>query len=190
MRISLAATSVALLVAPSLTYADPVRACEQVSRLITAAIRPLLAQQAPPSADTLAAQVGSCLHSHNICSVVYNSRPEGKALLAADTTADLPPRDLSQRGTPSVLFLLRSIPRVRNDANQYCLISAQMSDSTSPERWNVYGWVLAPNAREALPLQTQVLSDNTKSDPHSLRGLAAALWFFAQRMSGQPPQQE
>lgn len=190
MRIPLAAMSIALLALPRLTCADTLKACEQVSTLVNAAVRSLL-QNEPSTADSqLGAQLAGCLRSHNICSVVYKGRRSGEALLAADVTADLPQQDLSPGGTSSVLFLVRSIPRVRNDTNQYCLVSAQINDATAPQQWNVYGWVLAPNAREALPLQKQVLNDDTKSDPHSLRGLAAALWFFAQRMSGQPLQQE
>jgi len=189
LRTSPAAASVVLLALPALACAEPPRACEQVSALVDAAIRPLLAKQTQPSPDTesLAAQVGNCLRSHNMCTVAYNTRHEGPTLLAADVTADLPQQDLSQQGRSSVLFLLRSIPRVRNDTNQYCLVSAQLGTAASPEAWNVYGWVIAPKASEALPLQMQVLNDNTKSDPRSLRGLAAALWFFAERMSGQPP---
>lgn len=190
MRIPPAAVSVALLALPSLTCAESLKACEQVSTLVNAALRSLL-QNERPSADTqLGAQLASCLRSHNICSVVYKGGRTGEMLRTADVTADLPQQDLSQQGMPSVLFLVRSIPRVRNDANEYCLVSAQIGNATAPQQWNVYGWVLAPNATEALPLQKQVLTDEAKSVPHSLRGLAAALWFFAQRMSGQPRQQE
>jgi hypothetical protein len=94
---------------------------------------------------------------------------------------------MSEQGTSSVIFLVRSIPRVRNDSNKYCLVSEQFSGATSVQQWDVYGWVIAPNASEVLPLQRQVLDYKAVSDPRSLRGLAAALWFFAERMSGQPP---
>jgi hypothetical protein len=83
--------------------------------------------------------------------------------------------------------MARSIPRVRNDSNQYCLVSEKFTATTSEQQWDVYGWVIAPNASETLPLQRQVLDYKALSDPRSLRGLAAALWFFAERMSGQPP---
>ena len=123
----------------------------------------------------------------NICSVVYIARSGKDALISGDVTADLPAQDVSEPGKPgksSVRVLVRSIPRVHNDANQYCLLS---SEATSLQQWDVYGWVIAPNAGETLPLQRQVLDYKEESDPRSLRGLAAALWFFAERMSGQPP---
>jgi hypothetical protein len=58
------------------------------------------------------------------------------------------------------------------------------------QQLDVYGWVIAPNASEALPLRKQVLDDKAISDPKSLRSLAAALWFFAERMSGRPSEGE
>jgi hypothetical protein len=91
------------------------------------------------------------------------------------------------QGKSSVIFLVRSIPRVRNDSNQYCLVSEKFGGATSAQQWDVYGWVIAPNASEVLPLEKQVLDYKAVSDPGSLRALAAALWFFAERMSGQPP---
>ena len=189
MRILLAATSVVLLALSGPAAAGPLRSCEQVSALVEAAIQPLLAGQTGPQFDAsqLGKQVLACLRSHNICGVVDNSRGAKEALIAGDVTTDMPQRDLSVQGRPTVVLLLRSIPRVRNDANQYCLVSAQLAGAAPAPRWNVYGWVIAPNAREALPLQKQVLNDKGSSDPKSLRGLAAALWFFAERMSGQPP---
>lgn len=192
MRIPLAATGLALLASPGLSCAAPVRACEQVSALIDAVSRPLLANQTEPRTEEtrLAAQVHNCARAHNICAVVYDGRRGGQVLVAADVTVDLPQQDLSRQGRPSVSLLLRSIPRVRNDSNQYCLLSTPLSAGASAQQWNVSGWVIAPNAGEALPLQNQVLNDNAKSDPRSLRGLAAALWFFATRMSGQLPPQE
>jgi hypothetical protein len=58
------------------------------------------------------------------------------------------------------------------------------------QQLDVSGWVIAPNASEALPLRKQVLDDKAISDPKSLRSLAAALWFFAERMSGRPSEGE
>jgi hypothetical protein len=95
----------------------------------------------------------------------------------------LPQFESAKSGSP-VVFLVRSIPHIRNDANQYCLVSEKLEGAASEQQWNVYGWVIAPNAGETLPLQRQMLEDNSASDPRSLRGLAAALWFFAERMSG------
>jgi len=192
MRIHLTVTGVALLASPGLPSAGPLRACEQVAAMVDAASRPLLANQAQPQTDTtqLLAQLHSCVHAHNICAVVYDNSKGSSTLVAADITADLPQQDLSRPGKPSALLLLRSIPRVRNDSNQYCLLSAPRSESSSTQEWNVSGWVVASNASEALPLQKQVLNDNARPEPHSLRGLAAALWFFAARMSGQSPPQE
>jgi hypothetical protein len=192
MRSLLPATGFALLASPGLSSAGPLRACEQVSALVEAASRPLFANQTEPQTDSaqLVAQVHTCVHAHNICAVVYDNRKRGSTLVTADVTADLPQQDLSRQGQPSVLLLLRSIPRVRNDSNQYCLLSVSLSEPASTQEWNVSGWVVAPNGNEALPLQKQVLHDNARSDPRSLRGLAAALWFFAARMSGQSAPQE
>jgi hypothetical protein len=89
-----------------------------------------------------------------------------------------------------MIFLARSIPRVRNDSNQYCLVSEKQSGASALQQWEVYGWVIAPNARRALPLERQTLDSKAMPDPRSLRGVASALWFFAARMSGQPASQE
>jgi hypothetical protein len=105
-----------------------------------------------------------------------------------DVTADLPAQYLPGQGELSAILLVRSIPRVRNDSNQYCLVSEKFARATSVQQWDVYGWVIAPGGGEPLPLQRQVLDYKAESDPGSLRGLAAALWVFAERMSGQPPQ--
>ena len=188
MRIAPAVTTIALLALHQSVSAGSSRACAQVSAQVETAVRPLLASCAAPKPDVapLHRLFGSCLNSHNICSVVFNTRHGEQALVAADVTADLPARDLSEHGKSSVIFLVRSIPRVRNDSNQYCLVSEKFSATTSAEQWNVYGWVVAPNADQPLPLERQLLEDQTASDPRSLRGLAAALWFFAERMSGHP----
>jgi hypothetical protein len=184
MRISLAVTSIAIIALHGTVTAGPLRACNQVSALVEGAVRPLLANLAEPQPDAiqLVAQLHACLSSRNICSVVYNARYGKETLVAGDVTADLPPPYMSEQDKSSVKFLVRSIPRVRNDSNQYCLISEELSTANSAQQRNVYGWVIAPNTNEVLPLQRQVLSD-----PRSLRGLAAALWSFAERMSGQPP---
>jgi len=189
MRIPLAVTNIALIVLHEPVNAAPLRACEQVSALVDEAVRPLLATPAAlqPDATQLLAQFGACLSSRNICSVVYNVRDGKKALLAGDVTADLPAQNLSEPGKSSVTVLVRSIPRARNDSNQYCLVSARHSGATSVQQWDVYGWVIAPHASEALPLQKEVVDDKAVTDSRSLRALAAALWFFAERMSGRPP---
>ena len=189
MRIPPAITSVALIALHGTVNAEPPRACAQVSALLNGAVEPLLANlpEPQPDATQVRAQFNLCLGAHNICSVVYNTRYEKKALVAADVTADLPAQDEPGQGTGSVIFLVRSIPRVRNDSNQYCLVSEKFGEATSERQWDVYGWVIAPNAHQALPLQRQVLDYKAVSDPRSLRGLAAALWLFAERMSGQSP---
>jgi len=180
MRIELATTSIALFALQGTVNAGPLRACAQVAPRVDVAVRPLLAKPAETRSD--AEQLRACLSSRNICSVVHNARDGREALVAADTTTDLPAQNLSWQGKSLVTFLVRSIPRVRNDSNQYCLISEQLSGAASAKQWYVYGWVIPPNATETLPLQKQIL----ESDPRSLRGLAAALWYFAERMSGQP----
>ena len=188
MRIPPAVTSIALIALHGPVNAEPLRACAQVSALVDGAVRPLLAKLAepPPDATQLLAQFRACLSSRNICVVVYNSRYGKEALVAGDVTADLPQQYLSEESKSSVILLLRSIPRARNDSNQYCLVSEKLAGATSVRQWDVYGWVIAPNASQALPLQREVLDDKAVSHPESLRGLAAALWLFAERMSGQP----
>jgi hypothetical protein len=189
MRIALAVTAIALSALDHSVFAGSLRACAQVSAQVDAAVRPLLANVAAPQPDIarLHGLLDSCLNARNICSVLYNTRYGKEALVAADVTADLPEQDLSEHGKSSVIFLVRSIPRVRNDSNQYCLVSEKFSGTSSVEQWDVYGWVVASGADQPLPLEKQLLEDQTASDPRSLRGLAAALWFFAQRMSGHPP---
>jgi hypothetical protein len=187
MRLPFAITSVALIAVHGTINAAPLRGCAQVSALVDGAVHPLLANLAEqrPDGTQLQAQLRTCLSSRNICGVVYNTHNKKEALLAADVTADLPEQDNS-----SVILLVRSIPRVRSDSNQYCLISEKSSGVTSGAQWDVYGWVIAPSASEALPLPREVLDDKAESDPRSLRGLAAALWFFAERMSGHRPAHE
>jgi len=188
MHVTLPAASIALIALHGTVNAAPARACAQVSALVEGAVRPLFAPLPEPTPDgaQLPAQFRSCLSSKNICSVVSSAAHGGQALVAGDVTADLPAQYVSEQGKSPVIFLVRSIPRVRNDSNQYCLVSEKLSATTSVQQWDVYGWVIAPNNSELLPLQRQVLDDKAESDPRSLRGLAAALWFFAGRMSGQP----
>jgi len=188
MRIPLVTTSFAFIALHATANAGPLQACAQVSALVDGAVRPLLANlaESQPDVTQLHAQFRACLSSRNICGVVYNAGNKKEALVAGNVTTDLPAQYLSEQNKPSVTFLVRSIPRVRNDSNQYCLVSEEVRGATSVQQWDIYGWVIAPNAHEALPLQRQVLDSKSVSDPRSLRSLAAALWFFAQRMSGQP----
>jgi hypothetical protein len=189
MRVPLAITSIALIASHGTVDAGPLRACAQVSAPVDGAVRPLLADLAEPDPDAtqLRAQFHACLGSRNICAVVYDTRYGKEALVAGDVTADLPALYMTEQGKSSVILLVRSVPRVRSDSNQYCLVSEKFSGAASAQQWDVYGWVIAPNASGALPLPRQILIPNAASDPRSLRGLAAALWFFAERMSGQPP---
>src|SRR4029077_918587 len=133
MRIPLAVTSLALIALHGPVSAGPLRACEEVSDLVDGALRPLLANLAEPQPDAtqFLAQFRACLSSRNICSVVYNTRYGKEALVAGDVTADLPAQYLSEQGKPSVILLVRSISRVRNDSNQYCLVSEKFSGATS-----------------------------------------------------------
>jgi len=188
MRIPLATTSMALMALDGTGNAGPVRACAQVSGLVDGQVSLQLENLPEVQADAtqLRTQLRTCLSSRNICSVVYDIRNGKGVLVAADVTPDLPAQNLSEQGKSSAIVLVRSIPRVRTDSNQYCLISEKSSEASSVQRWDVSGWVIALNASEPLPLQRQVLDDKEASDPTSLRGLAAALWFFAERMSGRP----
>src|SRR5215472_12808404 len=122
MRIPLAITSVALIGLQGTVNAGPPQACAQVSALVDGAVSPLLANlpESQPDATQLHSQFRACLSSRNICSVVYNARYGKEALVAGDVTADLPEQSTSEQGKSSIMFLVRSIPRVRNDANQYC----------------------------------------------------------------------
>jgi len=183
-----AVTTIVLVALPVTVNAGPLRACAQESALVDEAVRPLLEHRAAPEPDTprLRAQLRACLNSRNICSVVYDGRDGREALVAGDVTSDLSEAYPSGQGKSFIVFLVRSIPRVRTDSNQYCLVSEKLGGATSLVQWYVYGWVIASNASESLPLQRQVLESKPASDP-TLRGLAAALWFFAERMSGQPP---
>ena len=186
MRISLAVATIALALHGTVN-AGPLRGCAQVSALVDGAARHLLAISEPQTdAAQLRSRFDSCLRSRNICGVVHNANGKD-ALAAGDISADLPVLSMSEQGNSSIIFLVRSIPRVRNDSNQYCLVSEKLNGVASPEQWDVYGWVIAPNSNEPLPLQREVLDYKSVSHPGSLRGLAAALWFFAERMSGQQP---
>jgi len=190
MRIPVALTSIALIALHGSVNAGPVKACAQLSAQVDKAVRPLLTDLADsqPDGTQLRTQFRACLNARNICGVVYNTRNKKEALVAGDVTADLPAQNLSEQEKSAVTFLVRSIPSVRNDSNQYCLISEKVRGVTSAQQWDIYGWVIAPKtvAGEALPLQRQALEYKSLSDPRSLRSLAAALWFFAERMSGQP----
>jgi hypothetical protein len=192
MRARFAIRTFTLIALHGSVNAGPLQACAQVSALVDGAVRPLFANLADSQADAtqFSAQFRACLSSRNICSVVYNARYGKEALVTGDVTADLPVQYESEQGKASVILLVRSIPRVHNDSNQYCLVSEKLNGATAAQQWDVYGWVIAPNASETLPLQRQILDYKALSDPRSLRGLAAALWFFAERMSGQPPRQE
>jgi len=191
MRIPLAITCITPIALHGTANAGPTQACAQVSTLVDEAVRPLLANlaESQPDATQLREQFRTCLSSHNICGVVYNARNGKEALVAGAVTADLPAQYLSEPDKSSVTLLVRSIPRVRNDSNQYCLVSEEVNGATATRRWDIYGWVIVPKASEALPLQRQALESKSVSDPRSLRSLAAALWFFAERMSGQPSPQ-
>jgi hypothetical protein len=190
MRVALAIGSFTLIAVHGNVGAGTLRACAQVSTLVDGAINPPLAKEADSRPDTtqLRAQFRGCLSSRNICSLVYDAQHGKEGLVTGNTTADLPVQP--EPGKPSVILLVRSIPPVRNDSNQYCLISEKLSGGNSPEQWDVHGWVIAANSSEVLPLPRQGLDYKAVSESTSLRGLAAALWFFAQRMSGQPRQYE
>jgi hypothetical protein len=181
--------SIGLIALQGTVEAEPSRACAEVSSRIEVALRPALVGLAEhqPDGATLGAQLHACLNSRNICGVAHDGRNQKDQLVAADTTADLPVQYAHGREKSFVIFLVRSIPRVRNDSNQYCLVTEQSpGEGASVKPWEVYGWVLAPKGGETLPLQKEVL-DHKAGSPLSLRGLAAALWFFAARMSGEPP---
>jgi hypothetical protein len=182
-----AATGVALIALQGSLHAGPLRGCDQVAAEVDTVVAALLAGTAQPEANAtqFRAQFGACLKSRNICTVVHNARHGELAVLAGDVTADLPAQTVSGIGQPSIVFLARSIPRVGNDANKYCLVARRSSAASSLQRWEVYGWVLPPNDGQPLPLPGEALDDKGVSDSRTLRSLAAALWFFAQRMSGQ-----
>jgi hypothetical protein len=183
----LAIASIGVIALQGTVEAEPPRACAEVASRIDAALRPTLLNLAEHQPDDakLSAQLHACLNSRNICGVARGGRFRKDELVAGDTTADLPVQNAYGQEKSFVIFLVRSIPRVRNDSNQYCLVTEQSPGGASVKPREVYGWVLAPKGGETLPLQREVL-DPKAGSPTSLRGLAAALWFFAARMSGEP----
>jgi hypothetical protein len=191
MGISRVITGIVLIALHGTVDAGPSRACAEVAALVDEAVRPRLAS-AEPATDgaEVHKQFHDCLSSRNICSVVRSAQGSKERLVASDVTADLPVQYGLGQGEASVIVLVRSIPHIRGDTNRYCLVAERLNAATSVHQWGVYGWVIASNVNGALPLPRKVLDEDALSDPHSLRGLAAALWFFAERMSGhQPPQQ-
>jgi len=180
MRKSFIVTILMFITLQGTVQAGAARGCANVSALVETPVSALLANPAvpTPNAVRLAAQFHDCLTSRNICGIVSRSQNDGETLITADTTRDLP--SASERA----LFILRSIPRLRNDSNQYCLV-AQRAASAPLQQWIVYGWVIPANAGPILPLQKQSLDDTSAAHGESLRALAAALWSFAERMSGQ-----
>lgn len=184
-------TGIALIAWHGIVEAGAARACAEVAALVDGAVGPRLASASPdPDGAPVQNQLRDCLSSRNICSVVHNARNSKQLLVSGDVTADLPAQYGLGQGEASVIFLVRSIPRIRGDSNRYCLVAERLGAPTSVHQWNVYGWVVASNASGALPLPRKVLDEDALSDPHSLRGLASALWFFGERMSGhQAPQQ-
>lgn len=189
MRIPVAISSFALIVLHGTVTAEPLRACAQVGALVDRAVHPLLAELNTPNADLsrLQAQLSACLSSHNICSVQNDARDGKRELAAADVTTDLPEQYLAENGKSYLIFLARSIPRVRNDSNRYCLVSERHSGDAAARQWDVYGWVIAPGSGDPLPLKRELLNYKPGSEPKSVRAVAAALWFFAERMSGRAP---
>jgi hypothetical protein len=192
MRIPRVISSVALIAVHGTVDAGPVRACAEVAALVDGAVGPMLASaEADPAGAQVRSQLRDCLSSRNICSVVHSVRKSQELLVAGDVTEDLPAQYGLGQGEASVTLLVRSIPRIRGDSNRYCLVAERLGAPTSVHQWSVYGWVIASNASAALPLPKKVLDEDALSDPHSLRGLASALWFFGERMSGhQAPQQK
>jgi hypothetical protein len=168
MRTSLI-VGITLIVLPGIVQAQSPRACAQVSALVEASVRPLFADPA----------ARACLATRNICSLVSKPQNEGTTLITAEATRDVP----AASGQPALL--VRSIPRLRNDSNQYCLVAQRVADVPSAPVWVVFGWVIPANAGPVLPLQRQPLDTRTSASNASLRALAAALWSFAGRMSGQ-----
>ena len=177
-------TSLALIALHGTVDAGPAPACAEVAALVDGAVGPLLASAEPDPDGAVRKQFRDCLSSRNICSVVHGGRNSQQLLVAGDVTADLPAQYGLGQGEASLPVLVRSIPHIRGDSNRYCLVAEKLSAATSVHQWNVYGWVIASNANQALPLPRKVLDEDALSDPHSLRGLASAVWFFAERMSG------
>lgn len=187
MRIPVAISSFALIVLHGTVTAEPLRACAQVGALVDRAVHPGLAGLSTPDLSRLEAQLSACLSSHNICSVMYDARDGKRQLVAADVTTDLPEQYLPENGKSYLIFLARSIPRVRNDSNRYCLVSERHGGDAAARQWDVYGWVIAPGSGDPLPLKRELLNYKPGSEPRSVRAVAAALWFFAERMSGRAP---
>jgi hypothetical protein len=188
MRIGLVAAGIAFVTVNGAVYAASARACEQVSALVEEAVRPRLEKPDRPPAEAagVTTQFRACLTTHNICSLVANGPPGSLAVVAAELTSELPAPASGPDGRSSPALMARSIPRVRNDSNQYCLILERAPRGSPGKPWDIYGWVMAPTTRHALPLKKQSVEGRSLSDSVSLRALAAELWLFAARMSGEP----
>lgn len=192
MRIGLVAASIALVTVNDAVYAASARACEQVSALVEEALRPRIQKtESPPSeAAGIATQFRACLTTHNICTVVSSGSSGNLAMVTAELTSELPAPANGPDGRSTAALMVRSIPRVKNDSNQYCLILERAPRGSLGRQWDIYGWVIAPTTRHVLPLKKQSIEDKSLSDSVSLRALAAELWLFAARMSGEPTQED
>jgi hypothetical protein len=181
MRTSFVVTSITLIGLHGTVHAGAPRGCANVSAQAEAPVRALLVSPASPTPDSarLIAQFRACLTSRNICGIVSKTQGDTKTLITAEATRDLP------GASEQAVLLLRSIPRLRSDSNQYCLVAQRAAAAPSAQQWIVYGWVIPANAGPVLPLQKQALDNAGAVHGESLRALAAALWSFAERMSGQ-----
>src|SRR5580698_7566532 len=181
MRTSIVVTSITLIALHGTVNAGVPRGCANVSALVEAPVRALLANPALPTHDSarLVGQFRACLTTQNICGIVSKAQDGAKTVITAEATRDLP------GASEQAVLLLRSIPRLRSDSNQYCLVAQRAAAAPSAQQWIVYGWVIPANAGPVLPLQKQALDNAGAVHGESLRALAAALWSFAERMSGQ-----
>jgi hypothetical protein len=186
MRIGLVAASIAFLTVNGAAHAASLRACEQVSALVEEALRSRPAKPDNPATE-VATQFRACLPDHYICSIVSNASGD-QAMVIADLTSELPAQINGPGSRSSPALMVRSIPRVRNDTNQYCLVLEKVVRPNDGKQWDIYGWVIAPTARHAVPLKKQPVDNKLTADSESLRALAAELWLFAERMSGAPTQ--
>jgi hypothetical protein len=187
MRTPLAITTVAAIAMHVNVYAGPLRACAQLRANVDTSAAPIIKELAiasDPGAKKLYAQFMDCLAAHNICTVMFEPQIEDEMVLeAGDLTAELPERHASQHGASFVIFAARSIPALRNDANQYCVV-AESAHEASVEAFDVYGWQISVNGSiSSLQKQAPDRRNSASQLPISARTLAAKLWFFATQQS-------
>jgi len=191
MRTSFTITAIAAICLNGNVHAGPLPACAQLRANVDATAAPIIKELAiarDPGARKLFAQFMDCLAAHNICTVMFEPKTENEMVVeAGNRTADLPERYVSKLGASFVIFAARSIPSLRNDTSQYCLV-AESAHEASVEAFDVYGWRISVDGSiSSLPKQAPQRKLDSPESPISARSLAAKLWFFAVKEPANTP---